>query len=473
MNKFKILFLCLILFLVVGCKTQQEKAIEKFGITEEGFTCNYIFQYGPTYLDLQYEGADIVPIPDLEIPYPVSTSKVAIKVNKRVPSENDGEFEKTNPIEISMSVDGGNFNQYYLSYMDIENIGHTIPFQAYGKDFHLSFDDKFLEQFMDAYALNGMCLDNLMACRETQYISYRHDLSSYYKIYSKGQLDVCYWGVSITGDRGSSEKKFFNAEDMEKSKEYCVLTLGGGKKGRDDRFYSQVKLMRSKIGAYETGKSSNFLQVDISADRNCGVVSQRTATDGVPYRIFDGQEFTSEHFLYRNKNYLLTIPEDQVAKLFPTDGSFPSRIYVCQLKKTFGGVSGLQIYVDEQKGDEDCQKSRETLIGIEKGYESGRSSNLRTPPNCQGIFGSLTKEIQALFNIMKIAAPILILVLTTFDFVKATILQDKDESKVAFNKLIKRLLLAAILFFLPTLINLLLNWAGWSQVNYDPVCNIR
>ena len=83
----------------------------------------------------------------------------------------------------------------------------------------------------------------------------------------------------------------------------------------------------------------------------------------------------------------------------------------------------------------------------------------------------MTKEIQSIFNVFKIAAPILILVLSIIDFVRATIQQDKDEMKVAFSKLIKRLILAVILFLLPVILGLVLQWSG-STLS-DPLCSIR
>lgn len=77
---------------------------------------------------------------------------------------------------------------------------------------------------------------------------------------------------------------------------------------------------------------------------------------------------------------------------------------------------------------------------------------------CEGIFSAEVLDfIQDIFNIIKIIAPILVMVLSSLDFIKAIAMQDKDAHKKAFTNLIKRLILAASLFFLPIIINLLLD----------------
>lgn len=94
--------------------------------------------------------------------------------------------------------------------------------------------------------------------------------------------------------------------------------------------------------------------------------------------------------------------------------------------------------------------------------------------DCEGILGkksdpkSLINYLQKIFNIIKIAAPILVLGLTIFEFVKATVSQDQEALKKASNIFIKRLIMMAILFFLPTLIQILLiiinNNSGTCQI---------
>lgn len=73
-----------------------------------------------------------------------------------------------------------------------------------------------------------------------------------------------------------------------------------------------------------------------------------------------------------------------------------------------------------------------------------------------------------IFNIIRIASPIIVVVFTIYEFAKAVFAQDKSENNKALNRLIKRLILAAILFATPTLVNILLTFIS----NTNGTCGI-
>ena len=52
---------------------------------------------------------------------------------------------------------------------------------------------------------------------------------------------------------------------------------------------------------------------------------------------------------------------------------------------------------------------------------------------------------------------LLVIGLSTFDFIKAITEKDDKDIKKAFTRLIKRLVCAVILFFLPVILNFLMN----------------
>lgn len=64
-------------------------------------------------------------------------------------------------------------------------------------------------------------------------------------------------------------------------------------------------------------------------------------------------------------------------------------------------------------------------------------------------------DLQNLFNFMKILIPLLIIGLSSYDFIKSVTAKDDKDMKKAFSALIKRLVCAVIFFFLPMLIELL------------------
>ena len=76
--------------------------------------------------------------------------------------------------------------------------------------------------------------------------------------------------------------------------------------------------------------------------------------------------------------------------------------------------------------------------------------------NCNS-WGDVKKDFQNVFNFCKILIPLLVIGLSTFDFIKAITEKDDKDIKKAFTRLIKRIIYAILLFFLPVIIELLLN----------------
>lgn len=67
-----------------------------------------------------------------------------------------------------------------------------------------------------------------------------------------------------------------------------------------------------------------------------------------------------------------------------------------------------------------------------------------------------------ILNLMKYIAIIALLVLVTMDFLTALVQNDKDAIKKAGTKAIKRFIYCVILFFVPNIVNILLNLFGIS-----------
>ena len=70
-------------------------------------------------------------------------------------------------------------------------------------------------------------------------------------------------------------------------------------------------------------------------------------------------------------------------------------------------------------------------------------------------------------NIIKIIVPILVVVFSILEFGKVILSSDADEMKKAQAKFIKRLIIAVIIFFVPLLVNFILNMANsvWGAIN--------
>lgn len=76
--------------------------------------------------------------------------------------------------------------------------------------------------------------------------------------------------------------------------------------------------------------------------------------------------------------------------------------------------------------------------------------------DCEGIFGTFWDDLKYIGNIFRIVAPILVLVLSTYDYITAVASKDADGLKKANTRMIKRLVLIVFLVFLPTLVEIFL-----------------
>lgn len=78
-----------------------------------------------------------------------------------------------------------------------------------------------------------------------------------------------------------------------------------------------------------------------------------------------------------------------------------------------------------------------------------------------GEFVEITKPIA---QIVMIAAPILLLVLGTVDFLKAVAASDEKAMKKATSDFVKRLLICVIILILPLLINMIMGWVKFQDL---------
>ena len=71
--------------------------------------------------------------------------------------------------------------------------------------------------------------------------------------------------------------------------------------------------------------------------------------------------------------------------------------------------------------------------------------------------------LQKILNYIRVIGPFLVLILSSLDYVKAIFSSDDESLSKAHKKLITRLVLAASLFVLPTLVSVLLNVLGFTS----------
>lgn len=100
-----------------------------------------------------------------------------------------------------------------------------------------------------------------------------------------------------------------------------------------------------------------------------------------------------------------------------------------------------------------------------------KEMGLRTDYDDKAKCGIGTSIVNMVYNVLKWAkyiAPALVIILTMLDFIKAIAAQNDDDMKKAQGKFVKRLIVAALLFLLPLIINFILQTFGL----YDSSCDI-
>ena len=76
--------------------------------------------------------------------------------------------------------------------------------------------------------------------------------------------------------------------------------------------------------------------------------------------------------------------------------------------------------------------------------------------NCNAL-GGFKDDLQSIFNAFKIVAPILTLVLSSFEYMTSITSKDGEGLKKANKRLINRIILVALLFFMPIILNVILD----------------
>lgn len=141
------------------------------------------------------------------------------------------------------------------------------------------------------------------------------------------------------------------------------------------------------------------------------------------------------------------------------------------LTKKLEEANNVSTVLSEQQ-KQDNLKSLEAILN-ELSNNFGKlklGNNYEKGQTCESIFNfdnpdSLGSFLQRIFDMVKLIAPILVILFGSLDFGKAVISSDQEELKKAQSRFIKRCIAAVALFFLPTIINLLLEHIDATTCN--------
>ncbi len=85
--------------------------------------------------------------------------------------------------------------------------------------------------------------------------------------------------------------------------------------------------------------------------------------------------------------------------------------------------------------------------------------------NCDGNPTELNHILNDVFFVIKLATPILVIVLSTIDYIKALVSSNADEIKKTNKRTVMRVVIGLIVFFLPYLLELIFHLFGLYDIN--------
>ncbi len=108
-------------------------------------------------------------------------------------------------------------------------------------------------------------------------------------------------------------------------------------------------------------------------------------------------------------------------------------------------------------------------------------SDFQNQQTCEGVFGAVDSDgnfeeesfgwlLQTILNYMKIAGPVLMILFSMFEFIKAIAVSDEETMKKAQSRLVTRIIAVVILFLLPYLVGEILKLINGIS---NPTCYLR
>ena len=171
-----------------------------------------------------------------------------------------------------------------------------------------------------------------------------------------------------------------------------------------------------------------------------------------------------------DNNYYLSVNSQSIANsnIEQVKSSFESGVYLTYLVKdkngnyTFTNDSGqntagtiTEIYINENK-------LSNGTTNLSKYFNEGNM-----PKTCEELFGNeLLKWLdENVFMLIRIAVPVILILLTSYDFSKVVFNDDKDGMPSALKRFYKRAIAAVLIFLTPTIIITISHLVGSDEIN--------
>lgn len=151
------------------------------------------------------------------------------------------------------------------------------------------------------------------------------------------------------------------------------------------------------------------------------------------------------------------------------------KFYLDENEKTIGydinNKSSMRKAASDAKGTpfEDLVEATSNSSGGNTSITDPSSIEIVEKNDCISLLGEeIERLIKNVLKTIQYLGPILVAILTIFDLIKAALGGEEEEMKKVYQKLVKRLIAAVLLFFIPLLVNFMLDLLNVTNAN----CNI-
>lgn len=256
------------------------------------------------------------------------------------------------------------------------------------------------------------------------------------------------------------EKEKFKKEEAQLYEKY--LTVYNEYKGKvENREFSKYSTTPSSILAeLKTFASVPALNFERVYKKGLDKLKEKYSCEGLPSIIKDLKRDEEITKLQKELNDLVEATIQELSKEAESSGDTAAQ----EVYDNFSNNEASTFF-----GDIEADMAH-VFEGIALNWDFGRTIS----DNCQELLGDgIIEIIELLFTWVKIMAPILLIIFGSLDYAKAVLANDNDALKKATSNFVKRAIAAAIIFFLPMLIELVFNLDGLSETRVgNPLCGI-
>ncbi len=167
------------------------------------------------------------------------------------------------------------------------------------------------------------------------------------------------------------------------------------------------------------------------------------------------------------------------ASIFDNNGTFtcPAYVYATKTLENSSNLSRYKLTIEDSGTEADQDRTEEK----DKADGTVNIDDMNGTIGCTGVFGTVdangnfTEEsfgwlIQTALNYIKIAGPILVILLSMIEFIKAILSSDEEAMKKAQSRLVIRIIAVVVLFLLPFLVGEVLKLINGIS---NPTCGFK